>query len=274
MNLFKYFPIPLMDEIDASGGAAGESVIPGNTVPEGSQAQESGTADQIPDGTKPDAAWAEMRRKAKLADDLLKENEGYKSKFEKLSQKSVLPEGYESIDDYIENYIDKMDEIPFMPETSKEADKPSIDKNIISEIVKSVINEHPVLKQAQKTQQDTFLVGSFKKAQEVFQDIKKAEDIPIEIWDAWDEGKSGRTLLSHLKEYRYDTDIENAKKSGASQAKATIMSTAHTAQVNGANSATDYDNVIVPDKIKKNLELVGIKDPLKQKMYYKKHNRE
>ncbi|MDD5064937.1 MAG: hypothetical protein PHQ35_09320 [Phycisphaerae bacterium] len=267
--LFKYYPIPLMDEIDASGGAAGEVVKPQSTEPEGTQGESSGTATPIPDGNKPSAEWAELRRKAKLTDDLLKENEGYKSKFEKIGKKA-LPEGYKTVDEYLE-YIDGLEEVPFTPETPEQ--KPVIDKNAISEIVKSVINEHPVLKQAQKTQQDTFLVNSFKKAQESFPDIKKPEDIPVEVWDAWNEGKSNRTLLSHLKEYRYDKDIVEARKTGANQATATVMSTAHTAQVNGANAASDYDNVVVPVETIRQLEQIGIKDPLKQKMYFKKYHR-
>jgi hypothetical protein len=209
-----------------------------------------------------------MRRKAKLADDLLKENEGYKSKFDKISKKA-LPEGYSSIDEYLES-LDTIDEVPFTPE---QTEKPAIDKNTISEIVKSVINEHPVFKQAQKTQQDTFLVNSYSEAQKAFPDIKKPEDIPVEVWNAWDEGKSKRTLVSHLKEYRYDVDMENARKTGANQVKAQTMSTAHTAQVNGSTTASEYDNVIVPEATRKQLERIGVKDPVKQKMYYVKHHR-
>lgn len=263
--LFKYYPIPLMDEIDASGGATGEAVALNNTESSG-QAQESGSANQIPDGNKPDAAWAEMRRKAKLADDLLKENEGYKSKFEKISKKA-LPEGYSSVDEYLE-YLDGIDEVHFAPE---EQAKPVIDENKIIDAILKKVTDLPVIKSVQKERQDRFLVNSFTEAQKMFTDIKKPEDIPLDVWNAWDEGKSNRTLLSHLKEYRYDTDIENARKTGANQAKATVMSTAHTAQVNGANAASEYDNVTVPDEVRKNLERVGIKDPLKQKMAYAKH---
>jgi CRISPR/Cas system-associated endonuclease/helicase Cas3 len=263
--LFKYYPIPLMDEIDASGGAASVEVTTQNTEPEGTQAQSSGTADPIPDGNKPDAAWAEMRRKAKLADDLLKENEGYKSKFEKINKKA-LPEGYKSVDEYLE-YLDGLDEVPFTPEP----EKPAIDENKIIDAILKKVTDLPVIKSVQKERQDRFLVNSFSEAQKAFTDIKKPEDIPLDVWNAWDEGKSNRTLLSHLKEYRYDMDIENARKTGANQAKATVMSTAHTAQVNGANAASEYDNVTVPDEVRKNLERVGIKDPLKQKMAYAKH---
>lgn len=262
--LFKYFPTPLMEEIDATGGSVTATTT---EIPEGTTGDTTGAAVPIPDGNKPDAAWAEMRRKAKLADDLLKENEGYKAKFEKIN-KQALPEGYKSVDEYLES-LDN--EIPFVPEET--SPQPVISKDVLAETVKNIINEHPIFKQAQKTQQDTFLVNSFKKAQEVFPDIKKPEDIPMEVWDAWDEGKSNRTLLSHLKEHRYDSDIENARKSGANQAKATVMSTAHTAQVNGTNTVTEYDNVVVPEATRKQLERAGITDPMKQKYYYAKHHR-
>jgi hypothetical protein len=259
--LFKYFPIPLMEEIDANGGAAGVEVTTQNTDTTG-QAQSLGAADPIPDGNKPDAAWAEMRRKAKLADDLAKENEGYKSKFEKISKKA-LPEGYKSVDEYLE-YLDSIDETPFTPE------KPAIDENKIIDAILKKVTDLPVIKSVQKERQDRFLVNSFTEAQKSFPDIKKPEDIPVDVWNAWDEGKSNRSLVSHLKEYRYDMDIENARKTGANQAKSTVMSTAHTAQVNGANAASEYDSVVVPDKVKRNFELLGITDPLKQKMAYAK----
>jgi len=260
-----------MEELDASGGATGEVVAPDNTDTAGI-GETTGTADPIPDGNKPDAAWAEMRRKAKLADDLLKENEGYKTKFDKLAKKA-LPDGFSTVDDYLD-YLESIG--AETPETTPET-KPAIDEKTISAIINKQIdakvNEHPLIKAAQKEKQDRFLVNSFKEAQKVFPDIQKAEDIPKEVWMAWDEGKSKRTLLSHLKESRYDVDIENARKTGANQAKATVMSTAHTAQVNGANTPAEYDNITVPDVIKKNMELMGIKDPMKQKMYYAKHKR-
>jgi len=268
----KYFPTPLMEELDASGGAAGEPVTPNNTDATGDTGDITGAAAPAPDGNKPDAAWAEMRRKAKLTDDLLKENEGYKSKFDKLAQKA-LPEGFSTVDEYLE-YLESIG--VETPEAKPEA-KPAVDsKKIMDELSKQIdtkVSEHPLIKAAQKEHQDRFLVNSFKEAQKAFPDIQKASDIPAEVWKAWDEGKSKRTLVSHLKEHRYDTDVENAKKTGANQAKATVMSTAHTAQVNGSNAPAEYDNITVPDAIKRNLELVGIKDPMKQKMYYAKHKK-
>jgi hypothetical protein len=265
----KYFPIPLMDEIDASGGATGELVTPANTDTTGT-GETTGSAAPIPDGNKPDAAWAELRRKAELADNLLKENDGYKSKFEKLAQKA-LPEGFATVDEYLE-YLENS-ELAEQASTQK----PAIDErkifDVLSKQIDTKVSEHPLIKAAEKERQDRFLVTSFKEAQKVFKDIQKAEDIPEEVWKAWDEGKSKRTLLSHLKEHRYDTDVESARKSGANQATATVMSTAHTAQVNGANAPAEYDNVIVPEAVRRNLELVGVKDPLQQKMAYVKYHR-
>jgi hypothetical protein len=267
----KYFPTPLMDEIDASGGATGESVTPNNTDTTGTGAT-PGVADSVPDGNKPDAAWAELRRKAELADGLLKENGEYKSKFEKLAQKA-LPEGFATVDEYLE-YLENMNmESAEQPSTQK----PAIDEkkifDVLSKQIDTKVSEHPLIKAAEKERQDRFLVTSFKEAQKVFKDIQKAEDIPEEVWKAWDEGKSKRTLLSHLKEHRYDSDVESARKSGENKATATVMSTAHTAQVNGANKPAEYDNVIVPEAVRRNLELVGVKDPLQQKMAYVKYHR-
>ena len=269
----KYYPIPLMEEPDASGGAAGDVVAPDNTDTAGITGENAGAADPIPDGTKPDAKWAELRRKAEMADKLIKENEGYKTKFDKLTKKA-LPEGFSSVDDYLE-YLESIGETPETIETQPE--KPVVDEKKIYEVltkkIDEKVNEHPLIKAAEKERKDRFLVNSFKEAQKVFPDIKEAKDIPEEVWKAWDERKSKRSLLSHLKEHRYDTDVESARKTGANQAKVTLMSTAHTAQVNGANAAAEYDNVIVPESIRKNLELVGVKDPMEQKKAYIKYHR-
>jgi len=240
----KYYPIPLMDELDANGGAVGDVVTPDNTDTMGTTGVNAGTADPIPDGTKPDAKWAELRRKAEMADKLMQENEGYKTKFDKLTKKA-LPEGFSSVDDYLD-YLESIGETSetIQPET------PVVDEGKIYEVltkkIDEKVNEHPLIKAAEKERKDRFLVNSFKEAQKVFPDIKEAKDIPEEVWKAWDEGKSKRSLLSHLKEHRYDTDVESARKTGANQAKAIVMGTAHTAQVNGANAAAEYDNVIVP----------------------------
>jgi len=271
----KYFPIPLMEELDASGGAAGDIVTPENTDTTGTTGEITGAADPIPDGTKPDAKWAELRRKAELADRLTKENEGYKSKFDKLAKKA-LPEGFSSVDEYLE-YLENIGEAPETPETQYDTPEAEVDEkkifDILTKKIDEKVNEHPLIKEAAKERKDRFLVNSFKDVQKAFTDIRKAQDIPEEVWKAWDEGKSKRTLLSHLKEYRYDTDVENARKTGANQAKATLMSTSHTAQVNGANAAAEYENVTVPVETQRQLEKAGIKDPLKQKMYYQKYHR-
>jgi hypothetical protein len=267
----KYYPIPLMDELDANGGAVGDVVTPDNTDTMGTTGVNAGTADPIPDGTKPDAKWAELRRKAEMADKLMQENEGYKTKFDKLTKKA-LPEGFSSVDDYLD-YLESIGETSetIQPET------PVVDEGKIYEVltkkIDEKVNEHPLIKAAEKERKDRFLVNSFKEAQKVFPDIKEAKDIPEEVWKAWDEGKSKRSLLSHLKEHRYDTDVESARKTGANQAKAIVMGTAHTAQVNGANAAAEYDNVIVPESVRKNLELVGVKDPMEQKKAYVKYHR-
>ncbi len=269
--MFEYMKQPFMEEVDGGGANSGEVAA---TQTENTGANDSAVAEQKNESFKNDPqniAFAELRRKAKLSDDLLKENEGYKSKFEKISKKA-LPEGYATVDEYLE-YLDGLDEVPFTPEKPEKPEKPVIDEKKIIDAVLGKINEHPIIKSVQKERQDRFLVNSFQEVQKSFPDIKEPKDIPVEVWNAWDEGKSKRTLVSHLKEHRYDSDIEAAKKAGANQEKATVMSTAHTAKVNGSTAASEYDNVIVPDATKKQLDSQGIKDPMKQKYYYAKYHR-
>jgi hypothetical protein len=267
--MFEYMKQPFMEELDGGGANGGEVAA---TQTENTGANDSVVAEQKDfKNDSQNAAFAELRRKAEMADNLMKENEGYKTKLDKLTKKA-LPEGFSSVDDYLE-YLESIGETPEITQP----EKPVVDEGKIYEVltkkIDEKVNEHPLIKAAEKERKDRFLVNSFKEAQKVFPDIKEAKDIPEEVWKAWDEGKSKRSLLSHLKEHRYDTDVESARKTGANQAKATVMGTAHTAQVNGANAAAEYDNVIVPESVRKNLELVGVKDPMEQKKAYVKYHR-
>ncbi len=239
--------------------AAPQTVEPENSEVVAEPAVESGAADQttVPDGNKPNAAWADMRKKAKEADEL-------KTKLDKLSK--ALPDGYGSIDEFLEALDSPQNYTPAV-------EKDTVDETKVSEIVKKIIDNAPEIKSFKEEHRNRFLVDSFNAAQKAFSDIKKAEDIPLEVWEAWDEGKSGRTLVSHLKEYRYDGDIQKARQQGASQATAQVMSKDHLNQVQGTQSKTEYDDIVVPDETRKMLERVGIKDPQKQKEAYKKYHR-
>jgi len=267
--MFEYMKQPFMEEVDGGGANGGEVAA---TQTENTGANDSVVAEQKDfKNDSQNAAFAELRRKAEMADKLMQENEGYKTKFDKLTKKA-LPEGFSSVDDYLD-YLESIGETSetIQPET------PVVDEGKIYEVltkkIDEKVNEHPLIKAAEKERKDRFLVNSFKEAQKAFPDIKEAKNIPEEVWKAWDEGKSKCSLLSHLKGHRYDTDVESARKTGANQAKAIVMGTAHTAQVNGANAAAEYDNVIVPESVRKNLELVGVKDPMEQKKAYVKYHR-
>ena len=276
--MFKY-KLPFYEEdsganVGGSATSTGEVATPTentDTSETSTQADDSGIADQkeaIPDGHKPNAAWADMRKKAQKADELEKELSGYKQKLDKLTK--ALPEGFESVDDYLEALEGNIEQ----QVTQQQHNSGNFNDASIENIVQKTIDSNPVVQKVKEDIRNKFLVESFMDAQKLFPDIKKAEDIPLEVWDAWNEGASKRTLLSHLKEYRYDKDIVTARKQGASTAASSKAGTAHLDKVQGSTTTSDYESVTVPEETKKVFEKMGIKDPTKQKEYYKKFHRE
>lgn len=249
---------------------ANDAVIPEQQIDIQAEPVETGEKVEVPaqptevppqeDGKS--AAWAELRRKAKAAEEYEKKLKEHEDKLAKLATR--LPEGYSSI----EEFLSSLDE-PVEPTEPIEPKLPDV-----SSIVKKAIEELPEIRTFKQAQKDRNLVDSYTAAQKAFPDIKDPSDIPEQVWKEWDEGKSGRTLLSHLKEFRYDTDIAKTKQQAEAQAKQQVMSTAHTSQVQGTGAAIkDSDDVIVPDSVKKQLDSIGIKDPNKQKEYYKRFHR-
>lgn len=216
----------------------------------------------VPQSNAPSAAWAEMRRKAKEADELAKTVKDYEMKLDKLAKQ--LPDGYSSVDEYLESLESDFG-------TKKDAGVAPTDVNIES-IVKKAIAELPEIKQIKTERQNYALVESFKEAQRVFPDIKSPENIPLEVYDAWNEGASGRTLVSHLKEYRYDQDIAFAKQQAQAQAKQQAMGVSHVSQVQGTQTTVDTDDVTIDPATEKSLREAGIPRE-KWKIYYKKYHR-
>lgn len=209
---------------------------------------------EIPQDNAKSAAWAELRRKAKEAEE-------YKEKLEKLSTR--LPEGYDSIDDFLNELNEDSTESTEDISATGQLDKDKI---------KKIVEELPEIQEVRKSKYNAFLVDNFRLVQQSFPDIKEPLDIPNEVWNMWNEGKSGRTLLSVMKEHRYDTDIVKAKQQGVNQAKANIMSTAHTSKVIGTPPASDFEGVTVDAETEAMLTKAGIPKE-KHKMYYQKYHR-
>ncbi len=301
--MFSYIKMPLMEEAGDTGGSATGAVAGAEattTETAGTQTGATeGEAGPVPDGSKPSAAWMEMRRKAQEADALkvklgeyeknLKSVEDYEKKLKRLEK--ALPDGFNSIDEFLES--DEYRGLPERetPQFDKKTTPKAVDESVISSIARKAIEEHPDIKKAktysereEKRMEDEYLVTNVKKLQEKFPEIKEIKDVPYDVLEAWlktevDSKKYGRTLISYYYEMKGDELIENAKKQGINQVKKQSMGVAHTTQVQGTNEATDYDDVTVPEDVKQSLMSDPLlrkaleKDPNKIKYYYKKFHR-
>jgi hypothetical protein len=208
--------------------------------------------------------------------------------------KKVLPDGYEDVDEFLAKISDdsteqeESEEETVSPATQKKED--DLPKGVTEEMLDTLIakrlEQNPRMKKvldeiekkerddAQATQ-DKYIIDSFNEIKEKFKDdIKTAEDVPLEVWNMWQLGQSGRSLLSCMKEFRYEQDIEKAKNKGAAAQKGQANSVAHTGAVNSGNGGTVdlQTEVEVPPDTQEMLKKAGIpKD--KWASYYQKYHR-
>lgn len=236
---------------------------------------------------------AEKEAEAKFNEQM----EGFKAKLKK-----VLPDGYEDVDEFLSNLTadeisDAMDELDNEEETKAGETKPKaevkseettpagITEEQLDALIAKRLESDPRMKkffeaeatkqqEEEQSKQDKYIVDSFEEVKTKFEDIKTAEDVPLEVWELWQLGQSGRSLLSCMKEYRYDHDVEKAKNKGAAIAKGQANSVAHTGLVNGGSGGTVQiqEEVEVPIETQAMLKKAGIpKD--KWVAYYQKYHR-
>jgi len=285
--MFDYIKMPFFEEEggggSASSAAAGAEVATTITadIVKVQTGEKTGEADLIPDGSKPNAAWMEMRKKAKEADDLRKKVDEYEPKIktaEELEKKmkkleKALPEGFATLDDFLSTLEDD-----YQPPKQK----PAIDENAISSLVKKAIEEHPsvkatkgIVERDEKRKADEYVVNNFKSLQKEFPDIKEIKDVPVDVLEAWmssevDNKNFKRTLTSYYYELKGKDLIEKAKLQGAGQEKIKDASTSHTSKVQGPGPVSELDSVTVPPEVQKLYQ--GMKIPQdKWKQHYVKY---
>uniref|UniRef100_A0A6H2A0K2 Uncharacterized protein n=1 Tax=viral metagenome TaxID=1070528 RepID=A0A6H2A0K2_9ZZZZ len=238
--------------------------------------ENTGEAGQIPDGNKPSDAWMHYREKAKKADEYekqLKEYEKQQKEWEtaknKLSKR--LPNGIDSLEEYIASIEEDDYEEPEKPTYKKPVQK----TEDVDKIVEQKLNSY-FEKQQKKTEEDTFIVKNVEHAFK-FLNVDEVPKIPqtalAKFFKLVDAGLRDINLVDIIKAEKYDSDLPKAKEEGTNKAKSQVMSVAHTNQVQGTNSKTEYDDINVPQEVREQLAKNGIKDRLKQNMYYKKYHR-
>ena len=202
----------------------------------------------------------------------------------------VLPDGYSDVDEYLSSIDENSTkaDLDTAGEATTEAVKketPAFDEKTIDAIVAKRIEAIPEIKalrekeandraRLEKDKDDEIVVKSFEDLKVRFPDIKRPEDVPFEVWGLWKEGKSGRNLISCMKEHRYDNDISKARLKGEAVAKGQTNSVAHTGKVatGGGGTTQIEDPIQVPketfDMMKRNGIPVG-----KIPDYYRKYHK-
>jgi hypothetical protein len=225
---------------------------------------------------------AEAKYKKQLEDEVAKKVNEQVTEF-KNKLAPVLPDGYEDVDEYLKSLDEDTttEELETAEEVVTEEvkkDNPTLDETQIEEIVAKKLEAIPEFKAMQeqkaKDTEDKFIIDSFEEVKSKFADVKTADDVPLDVWEMWQLGKNGRTLISCMKEYRYENDIEKAKVKGAAAIKSQINSVAHTGAVGGGSNTAVHieEETQVPPETQTMLAKAGIpKD--KWAEYYKKYHR-
>lgn len=280
--MFDYIKMPFMNEDDGAnlgGNAADDAAVDGanSTNNQGATGENNtGEAGQIPDGNKPNDAWKHYREKAKKADEYeqkINEYEKERKEWETAKNKLVkrLPDGFNSIEEYITSIEDEDYEEPEKPVQKKPVQKVEDVDKIVDQKLNSYFE-----KQQKKNEEDTFIVKNVEQAFK-FLDVNEVPKIPqtalAKFFKLVDAGLRDFNLVDIIKAERYDNDLPKAKEEGTNKAKSQVMSVAHTGQVQGTNAKTEYDDINVPQEVRNQLSRNGITDRLKQNMYYKKYHR-
>lgn len=270
-------------------GAPENSATEETAEPKGEE-EESATPKQ---SKETNSFFKTMREKAEREvaaqyEDKLKEKVEEELKKFKDKLAPVLPDGYADVDEYL-NSIDgdpAKEETDNAKAATQEAKKENLpfDESMIDAIVAKRIEAIPEIKalktkeaddkkRLEKEADDALVVESFQKMMEKFPDIKKPEDVPFEVWGLWQEGKTGRSLISCMKEHRYDNDLEKAKQKGVAVAKGQQNSVSHTGKVNtGTGGTTEIDNQVqVPAETQTMMEKAGIPRGKWTEYYMKYH---
>lgn len=125
-------------------------------------------------------------------------------------------------------------------------------KGIDPDMINKIIAENPIIKRAQeaeqaaiKAQQDHFLVESFDELSKAFSWITKAEEVPADVWRAWNNGVSGITLKQAYAALNYDSI---ASKQAEAAKQATLNSIQSKEHVRGNGAGSEIDTTTIPDE--------------------------
>ena len=262
------------------------NVEPVQTEPEDAEIKSEEGENATPKQTKEENSFFKhMRERAEKEAEAKtkKQIEDFKAKIQK-----CLPDGYTDVDEYLNNIGDsseeeEVEETEDVEETPTaipqiKQEQPTFDDKKIEELVAKKLESIPELQEIkiakEKEKEDKFIISSFEELRAKFPQIKTPNDVPIGVWELWQVGKSGRSLVSCMKEHSYDYDIKKAKEKGAAVAKSQINSVAHTGVINGGSNTNVKieEEVSVPPETQKMLAMTGIPKS-KWVEYYKKYHK-
>jgi hypothetical protein len=195
-------------------------------------------ADQEPErNLESDRAFADMRRKAEQAESKARYAD------EVIARQYGESHGIFTVEQYEQALV----------EEQKEAERQAyIDRGIDPDEIKQIVNDqlenHPSVVAAKKAEADHKLFSNFTELQSEYPDlVKDANDVPVEVWQRWDDGKTGLTLAEAYTLVNRKEIITKQAQIAKQTALNNINSKAHIKGNGGASG--DLETIAVPDDV-------------------------
>lgn len=205
------------------------------------------------------AQFAEMRRQAEQAEARARYAD------EVIARQYGESHGIYTVEQYEQALFEQQQE-----EQRQQYLERGIDPDEISQIVNQQLENHPLVQQAAQQTLNHLYASNYAELQSEYGDlVKTPEDIPVEVWDRWGEGRFGLSLTEAFTLVNRK-EIMNKQALVAKQtALNNINNKGHIRGNGGANG--DIETVEIPDDVYKMYKQLNPKATDKQiRAHYKK----
>lgn len=181
------------------------------------------------------ARFAEMRRQAEQAEARARHAD------ELIAQQYGESHGIYTVEQYEEALKAEQQELE-----RQQYLEMGIDPDEIEKIVDKKLENHPAVIEAKKQAADHKLLTNFNQLQSEYSDlVKSPEDVPVEVWQRWNDGNSGLSLTEAYELVNKQTIREHLTASTKQSTLNKINSKEHV-RGNGGEGADDMDLTSVP----------------------------
>lgn len=240
--------------------------------PDNEPAPTSGVADPVKDEPASDKdttfkddpqnkAFAEMRRKTEAAEKKAQLAERNQDIARKYGQYGVYSE------EDIANKYGESNGITTLEQFEEALQREEYkEKGIDYDTINKIVDNHPAVKAARKAEYDNKLVSSYDELHTEYPGlVKDPNDIPTEVWQKWNDGKNGLSLLEAYELTNRKQIRENLISSAKQQTLNNVNGKEH---IRGDEGGSEVETTTIPEDV---LKMYKKLNPGKTDEEYLKH---